>query len=93
MIAFPRKRNKDFKKNVYSSTSGIGALAGIVILSFGVITLLETLKQSFLVLHRCKNHPLWKEAGKEGRSTRYYHSDCFIYRRSLLLYLGKYNWR
>ena len=47
MIAFLANVTKDFKKNfLFFLPVGIGALAGIVVLSFGVSYFLETSKQS-----------------------------------------------
>lgn len=74
---------------------GIGALAGIVVLSFGVSYLLgnfETIILWFFIGCIVGTIPaLWKEAGKEGRSTR----EILILLASfiggcVLLYLGEH---
>ena len=75
MIAFLANVTKDFKKNfLFFLPVGIGALAGIVVLSFGVSFLLgnfETIILWFFIGCIVGTIPaLWKEAGKEGRSTR-----------------------
>lgn len=77
MIEFLADIRKDFLKNVWFFLPvGIGALAGIVLLSFGVSFLLgnyETIILWFFVGCIVGTIPaLWKEAGKEGRTTREY---------------------
>lgn len=75
MIAFLANITKDFFKNVlFFLPVGLGALSGIVILSYGVSFLLgnyETIILWFFVGCILGTIPaLWKEAGKEGRTTR-----------------------
>jgi len=72
MIAFLANVTKDFKKNVlFFLPVGIGALAGIVVLSFGVSYLLgnfETIILWFFIGCIVGTIPaLWKEAGKEEK--------------------------
>ena len=95
MISFLANVTKDFKKNfLFFLPVGIGALAGIVVLSFGVSYLLgnfETIILWFFIGCIVGTIPaLWKEAGKEGRSTR----EIIILIASfiggcVLLYLGE----
>lgn len=75
MIAFLANITKDFFKNIlFFLPVGLGALSGIVILSYGVSFLLgnyETIILWFFVGCILGTIPaLWKEAGKEGRSLR-----------------------
>ncbi|MCP9467182.1 MAG: DUF368 domain-containing protein, partial [Candidatus Granulicatella sp. P6S_S16_bin.50.1] len=96
LIAFLANVTKDFKKNfLFFLPVGIGALAGIVVLSFGVSYLLgnfETIILWFFIGCIVGTIPaLWKEAGKEGRSTR----EILILLASfiggcVLLYLGEH---
>ena len=94
MISFLANVTKDFKKNfLFFLPVGIGALAGIVVLSFGVSYLLgnfETIILWFFIGCIVGTIPaLWKEAGKEGRTPR----EIIILIASfiggtILLYLG-----
>lgn len=73
MIRFLADLRKDFKDNLFFFIPvGLGALAGIAILSWGVSYLLgtyETIVLWFFVGAIVGSAPaLWKEAGKEGRS-------------------------
>ena len=73
MIRFLADLRKDFKDNLFFFIPvGLGALAGIAILSWGVSYLLgtyETIVLWFFVGAIVGTAPaLWKEAGKEGRS-------------------------
>ena len=73
MIRFLADLRKDFKDNLFFFIPvGLGALAGIAILSWGVSYLLgtyETIVLWFFVGAIVGTAPaLWKESGKEGRS-------------------------
>ena len=75
IISFLANITKNFKENVlFFIPVGLGALAGIVILSFGVSYLLgnyEIVIMWFFVGCIAGTIPaLWREAGKEGRSQR-----------------------
>lgn len=75
IINFLANITKDFKKNVlFFLPVGLGAISGIVILSFGVSFLLgnyETIILWFFVGCIVGTGPaLWREAGKKGRNTR-----------------------
>ncbi len=77
MISFLANLTKQFKENfLFFLPVGLGALFGIFLLSFGVSFLLgnyETIILWFFVGCIVGTLPsLWKEAGKEGRSTREY---------------------
>lgn len=95
IIRFLANITKDFKDNVlFFIPIGLGALTGIVILSFGVSFLLgnfETIMLWFFVGCIVGTAPsLWKEAGKEGRSQK----DMIILSVSfllglVLLFIGK----
>lgn len=95
IISFLANLTKNFKENVlFFIPVGLGALAGIVVLSFGVSYLLgnfETVIMWFFVGCIAGTIPaLWREAGKEGRSMR----EIIILMVSfllglILLYLGK----
>lgn len=95
IIRFLANITKDFKDNVlFFIPIGLGALTGIVILSFGVSFLLgnfETIMLWFFVGCIVGTAPsLWKEAGKEGRSQK----DMIILGVSfllglVLLFIGK----
>lgn len=95
IIRFLANITKNFKENVlFFIPVGLGALTGIVILSFGVSFLLgnfETIILWFFVGCIVGTAPsLWKEAGKEGRSK----SDYIVLVASflfglVLLFLGK----
>lgn len=77
IIGFLANISKNFKENVvYFLPVGLGALAGIVILSFGVSFLFnqyETIILWFFVGAIVGSAPaLWREAGKQGRSQKDY---------------------
>lgn len=77
IILFLSNITKDFKKNVlFFIPVGLGALAGIVLLSFGVSYVLEnydTIVRWFFIGCIVGTAPaLWQEAGKNGRSNKDY---------------------
>lgn len=95
IIRFLANITKNFKENVlFFIPVGLGALTGIVILSFGVSFLLgnfETIILWFFVGCIVGTAPsLWKEAGKEGRSKPDYIVLVASFLLGLvLLFLGK----
>lgn len=95
IIRFLANITKNFKDNVlFFIPVGLGALTGIVILSFGVSFLLgnfETIILWFFVGCIVGTAPsLWKEAGKQGRSQKDYLILGVSFLLGLvLLYLGK----
>lgn len=73
IISFLANMSKNFKENIlYFIPVGLGALSGIVLLSFGVSFLLgnyETIILWFFIGSIVGTIPtLWKEAGKQGRT-------------------------
>lgn len=77
IIAFLSNIRKDFADNIrFFIPVGLGALAGIVLLAFGVSFVLEhyaTIVRWFFVGCIVGTAPaLWSEAGKHGRNTRDY---------------------
>lgn len=95
IIRFLANITKNFKENVlFFIPVGLGALTGIVILSFGVSFLLgnfETIILWFFVGCIVGTAPsLWKEAGKQGRSQKDYIIFAVSFLLGLvLLYIGK----
>ncbi|MGO4927124.1 DUF368 domain-containing protein [Fundicoccus sp. Sow4_D5] len=95
IIRFLANITKNFKDDVlFFIPVGLGALTGIVILSFGVSFLLgnfETIILWFFVGCIVGTAPsLWKEAGKQGRSQKDYLILGVSFLLGLvLLYLGK----
>lgn len=95
IIRFLANITKNFKENVlFFIPVGLGALTGIVILSFGVSFLLgnfETIILWFFVGCIVGTAPsLWKEAGKQGRSQKDYMILSVSFLLGLiLLFLGK----